>query len=112
MKRLIVLFMFVSLSFDSAYAENSKYFVGAGALSCREYNAAETYKDSVFIWIQGYMTGMNVALKMAKVKQVDLWSMSVEEQEVFIKNYCLDNSGSFLAKAGDALFDRLIKIQQ
>lgn len=111
MKRFTYIFLLFFLSIDYSAAENSRYFIGAGGLSCREYNAAETYRDSVFMWIQGYMTGMNVALKAAKVKQVDLWSMSVEEQEAFIKNYCISNNNSFLANAGDALLERLMKLQ-
>lgn len=111
MKRYFLLFVLLFVN-DFANAENSKYFAGAGALSCQAYNAGENYHDAVFYWIQGYMSGMNVILRMAKAKQVDLWSMSVEEQQAFIRNYCINNSSNFVAQAGDSLFDRLMKIQQ
>ena len=112
MKRFAFVLLVLMLSNDSSKAETSKYFIGAGALSCREYIANESSHDTVYTWIQGYMTGMNIVLKMIKTDTVDLWSMSTDEQEAFIKSFCIKNGSSFLAQAGDALFDRLMKIQK
>lgn len=117
MKAFIISFILVSAIVSNANAgDGKKYLVaGPGLLTCREYTSViENNKKAeaswIFFWVQGYMSGVNLAVVDASKEKsigVNLTAMETEEQELFLRIYCRKHENDKVYMAADSLMLRL-----
>jgi hypothetical protein len=98
MRLLFMLLAGVLLGSPAAAAEQFAV-MGPGAGTCTEFNKfrrldARRAEDFFFNWTQGYLSGWNSAQIDAKRPYRDLKSVSVDEQQAFLRRFCDKNPDS------------------
>jgi len=88
--------------------------VGAGALQCGEFLAhlediGGEAKSGYTAWMQGYLTGKNIARGAAGLPFLDL--TGPEGQFRYVKNYCEENPLKIVAFGVENLWQELLKQQ-
>lgn len=97
----------------SSKAEYTREFLGYGSVYCNKINFANNFNGNIYFpWAQGYLSAMNAMLRLSNKKFVDFSVMSVDEEKAFLKDYCDKNPNSVYGFAVEALYERLIKLQQ
>jgi hypothetical protein len=72
---------------------------GVGVVACDEFSPAYSkYPRNIqpifFSWAQGFMTAMNVNIHIKSNGFKDL-SGNIENQQAYIKSYCIENPQSY-----------------
>jgi hypothetical protein len=91
--RFFVSVLLMLLASGQVNAQQSLIFTGAGTRTCGQF--AEAYRASpevnelfYFSWAQGFMSGRNSVLAENNQLIRDLASLSMDEQQSFIRHYC------------------------
>jgi hypothetical protein len=64
---------------------------GAGTVSCTTFAKTEITELGFFHWAQGFMSGLNASDARASGRARDLSSMTPEDQQRFLRNYCKEH---------------------
>jgi hypothetical protein len=91
MRRIVCTTMAVAITIISANAEMAT--MGAGNETCAEfakfYQTAKRYgEEYYFAWAQGFFSGANSHAIANKGTTRDLSSMSIKQQQQFLREYC------------------------
>jgi len=113
MRTIIALPMILMAGVANAQQNKPMYLSGAGATSCAEFG--EQYKRDAavehyyFAWAQGFMSGINLGVEGAThTNRVhDLSAVSATEQELRIRQYCIQRPLSSYVEAVTNLFGTL-----
>lgn len=126
MKKYILTYMaYLLLTTYSIASESNggaQALSGVGALSCKAYlnltddknDSTKILSDQVFVWAQGFMSGMNVStLSLTKNKSmsVNLNAMSNDEKELFMRVYCRKHSDGHVYQAIQELYNELSNVE-
>ncbi len=101
--------LFTGFAYAENYSDKLYPAVGFGTITCYEYLHPNRERDFVgrgihiFSWAQGFMSGKNVYGEY----NIDLLSISIEEQEVIMKVYCEEHKRDSVAKAVEFLHEEL-----
>lgn len=105
---MILVTAFVVVGSPTYGKDDKAVFMGAGAVSCGEF--AESFRRSTnsetlfFTWAQGYMSGLNLALKTAGKPIRDLRAREANIQKQTIRSYCNSHPLDVYMSAVNALF--------
>ena len=85
---------------------------GAGTAKCSDflkfYQNSSTTDELVFLsWAQGYMSGLNAADMRYGGHGRDLASISTDDEQQFLHDYCVEHTGDDLASATIALYKQM-----
>jgi hypothetical protein len=110
--RCLWIAVFFILTPQWSFSKDATLISGLGAGTCAQFaqdyrktpDAAETI---YFNWAQGFMTGRNTALAMAKQTTHDLNSIRIIDQKASIRSYCDAHPLNFFFIAVLDLFESL-----
>ena len=105
--RRIAIVLFISVLAAARGQATDYATMGAGTSSCGEFRSARTAPEvaAYFNWALGFMSGLNTSRLASGFVTKNMASMSVDEQEMAIANYCNDHPlGSFNEAVMDVYF--------
>jgi hypothetical protein len=88
--------------------------VGAGVTTCAKYgHFIKQYPDSslYFFWAQGYLSALNVHMKLTGQPFTDYKAISTDEQERVVMSYCDKHPLALYVDAVEFLFDEIWRQQ-
>ncbi len=85
---------------------------GAGTAKCSDflkfYTSGSNTDVLVFLsWAQGYMSGLNAADMRYGGHGRDLSSISTEDEQQFLRDYCAEHTGDDIASASINLYKQM-----
>jgi len=105
-------FAFVALLAMVAMPAEAVPLEGAGTAKCSDYlkfyQSGSTTDALVFLsWAQGYMSGLNASEMRYGGHGRDLASISTEDEQQFLHDYCQEHTGDDIASASISLYKQM-----
>ena len=115
-KALVATIILICLS-SKTEAQNSFFIVGPGLATCGQFGEASAKDAQIeaffYSWGQGWMSAANLLLSVTagKSSSTNLAVISMEEQMLHIRTYCVENPSKYYEAAVIDLYDSMRKTQ-
>ena len=102
------------IGIEEGAAQSTITMSGAGMSTCAEFaryyrKDPDLFESYYFAWAQGYMTGLNVAMLVAKKPMQDVEAWPVSKQRLHIRTFCDQRPLATFVEAAKSLFEALPK---